>query len=212
MRNTKCRKPKADYHFCQLQHRFQGMVEGRGKGAKLWLIYLSICRRQQKANNASNAQNIPKGKACEWHKKRQAATIQKLQLLTLLNLHVFSFCFWTAQTFLGLVWARTPVPIDPPHQSLSLIARFNPNVQTPYAIYFCYFSFFWPSHVQIYTRSKAFEELDSARRNDDHSSLKSHMLRLRREHALAHAHATTINLPHLHKMPWCLKKHLEYIA
>jgi len=133
MRNTKCRKPKADYHFCQLQHGFQGMVEGRGRGSKLWLIYLSICRRQQKANNASNAQNIPKGKACEWHKKRQAATIQKLQLLTLLNLHVFSFCFWTAQTFLGLVWARIRVPIDPPtshcHLLLALTQMSRPLMQ-----------------------------------------------------------------------------------
>jgi len=122
------------------------------------------------------------------------------------------FLFLNRPDLFGLSLGQDSSPYWPPHQSLSLIARFNPNVQTPYAIYFCYFSFFWPSHVQIYTRSKAFEELDSARRNDDHSSLKSHMLRLRREHALAHAHATTINLPHLHKMPWCLKKHLEYIA
>lgn len=78
-------RPKADY---QLQHILRWWSEA--SGGKVWLIYLSICRRQQKANDATNAQNIPKGNACEWHK--EGSPMQKLQLLTELNLHEFSFC------------------------------------------------------------------------------------------------------------------------
>lgn len=153
-----------------------------------------------------------KAGVCEWHKKGSSNPLQKLQLLTQLNLHEFSFC------------NLFPGPLGPCHRFAPyclLSTRHCHLLGLTYilcpALFMQYF-FATSSHlakasiyIYIYIRltERLWGEQFGVMMTTVHLKVicldcveNMHLPQCRCQHK-------TINLPHLHKMPWCLKKHLE---